>query len=486
VVLDQSRGQLVWRQNDEDPCYNWRLLQNLLQDLSIAQQIPQPEARDAAVIAVVARALASSNLGGMLSTEMHRVCYSGTKELVDRLSVQIAAAISQVVESDSVPLAAKTALLAGAVAGFGRTALCLSGGAGMGQYQLGVCRALSKEGLLPRIISGSSAGAMVAAHVCVRTDEELQQTLNAALAHKMGWDCEFSITTKLKNLLRTGYALGDVSKTIWLELLRWHCKGDTTFEEAYKMTGRVLCITASPERMGHSTIESEPIVLNYLTTPKVTLWSAVMASAAVPPIILPQPLVRKLDDGTLETVGDGKTLWKDGSIEGDIPKAYLSKSLNVGYFIVSQVNPHIVPFHFASKGDVGMSTKGWRGRWWLADGRTGGWRGGYLLAAVECFLKETLLRNLRVMSSLKMLPLVFGCDWHHLWTQEFQGDCTLTPPVVLRDYLKLISRPTETDMDRYLRGGELMTYRKMSMIQTRMRIAIALQKLEDLCTPDTS
>ena len=66
---------------------------------------------------------------------------------------------------------------------------------------------------------------LVAAHVCVRTDEELQQTLNAALAHKMGWDCEFSITTKLKNLLRTGYALGDVSKTIWLELLRWHCKG---------------------------------------------------------------------------------------------------------------------------------------------------------------------------------------------------------------------------------------------------------------------
>ena len=57
------------------------------------------------------------------------------QELVDRLSVQIAAAISQVAESNSVPLAAKTALLAGAVAGFGRTALCLSGGAGMGQCE---------------------------------------------------------------------------------------------------------------------------------------------------------------------------------------------------------------------------------------------------------------------------------------------------------------------------------------------------------------
>eukprot|EP00656_Telonema_subtile_P026875 TRINITY_DN28856_c0_g1_i1.p2 TRINITY_DN28856_c0_g1~~TRINITY_DN28856_c0_g1_i1.p2 ORF type:complete len:148 (-),score=40.88 TRINITY_DN28856_c0_g1_i1:6-449(-) len=126
-----------------------------------------------------------------------------------------------------------------------------------------------------------------------------------------------------------------------------------------------------------------------------------MASAAVPPVIEPQCLMEKLADGTLQPMGAG-TLWKDGSIEGDIPKAYLAQALNCAYFIVSQVNPHVVPFHYPSKGEVGLSTKGWRRS-------TGGWRGGYLLAAIECTLKESLQRNLRVLSSLQMLPRVFGC-----------------------------------------------------------------------------
>jgi len=56
---------------------------------------------------------------------------------------------------------------------YGKSALCLSGGAGMGQYQLGVCKAMLEEGILPEVVSGSSAGALVAAHVCCRTPQEL-------------------------------------------------------------------------------------------------------------------------------------------------------------------------------------------------------------------------------------------------------------------------------------------------------------------------
>jgi TAG lipase / steryl ester hydrolase / phospholipase A2 / LPA acyltransferase len=36
--------------------------------------------------------------------------------------------------------------------------------------------------------------------------------------------------------------------------------------------------------------------------------------------------------------------WIDGSVDNDIPMAKLSELFNVNYFIVSQVNPHIVPF----------------------------------------------------------------------------------------------------------------------------------------------
>ena len=44
---------------------------------------------------------------------------------------------------------------------YGRTALCLSGGAGFGYYHLGVVRALLQAGILPTVITGTSAGALM-------------------------------------------------------------------------------------------------------------------------------------------------------------------------------------------------------------------------------------------------------------------------------------------------------------------------------------
>jgi len=55
----------------------------------------------------------------------------------------------------------------------GKTALMLSGGASLGMYHFGVIKALANQQLLPRVISGSSAGAIVAAILGVRTNEEL-------------------------------------------------------------------------------------------------------------------------------------------------------------------------------------------------------------------------------------------------------------------------------------------------------------------------
>lgn len=40
-------------------------------------------------------------------------------------------------------------------------------------YHLGVLKALNEQGLLPRIISGTAVGALIAALICIHTDEEL-------------------------------------------------------------------------------------------------------------------------------------------------------------------------------------------------------------------------------------------------------------------------------------------------------------------------
>jgi hypothetical protein len=67
---------------------------------------------------------------------------------------------------------------------FGRTALLLSGGAAFGFKHAGVIRALHRQKLLPRIISGTSAGSIAAAACCVCDDAELTRRLEGGfLSH---------------------------------------------------------------------------------------------------------------------------------------------------------------------------------------------------------------------------------------------------------------------------------------------------------------
>ena len=48
---------------------------------------------------------------------------------------------------------------------YGRTALLLSGGAGLGYYHVGIVKELNERGLLPRVINGASAGSLITAAI---------------------------------------------------------------------------------------------------------------------------------------------------------------------------------------------------------------------------------------------------------------------------------------------------------------------------------
>lgn len=56
------------------------------------------------------------------------------------------------------------------------------GGASMGQYHYGVTRCLLEEGLIPRVISGSSSGSIFASLLCTKTLDELEAVGNFAFA----------------------------------------------------------------------------------------------------------------------------------------------------------------------------------------------------------------------------------------------------------------------------------------------------------------
>lgn len=54
----------------------------------------------------------------------------------------------------------------------GRSALLLSGGAILGMYHIGVVQALMEANCMPTIITGSSAGSMIASFIATRKQEE--------------------------------------------------------------------------------------------------------------------------------------------------------------------------------------------------------------------------------------------------------------------------------------------------------------------------
>eukprot|EP00835_Amoeboradix_gromovi_P006990 NODE_977_length_2626_cov_0.163831.p2 type:complete len:156 gc:universal NODE_977_length_2626_cov_0.163831:1361-1828(+) len=112
--------------------------------------------------------------------------------------------------------------------------------------------------------------------------------------------------------------------------------------------------------------------------------------------------------------GWGKT-FRDGSLRMDIPRE-IHQTFNINFTIVSQVNPHVLPFFYNHKGSAGTP----------AIHRSGsGWRGGYLLSWWEHVIKLDLRKWLRVTCDLQMLPSILE-EFEEIWLQKFHGSSTIT------------------------------------------------------------
>lgn len=335
-------------------------------------------------------------------------------------------------------------------ANFGRTALCLSGGAAFAYYHIGVLRALLDADSLPDVITGTSGGALIAALVATRTNDELKQLLVPALSQKIN-ACGEGITTWFPRWWKTGARFDSVD---WAARCSWWSRGSMTFREAYQRTGRILnvsCVPADPH--------SPTILCNYLTSPDCVIWSAVLASAAVPGILNPVVLMMKMRDGTLVPYSFGHK-WKDGSLRTDIPIKALNTHFNVNFTIVSQVNPHINLFFFSSRGSVGHPVTHRKGR---------GWRGGYLMSAFEHYLKLDMNKWLKFVRHAELLPRPLGQDWSQLWLQQFSGTITIWPKSIPGDFYRILSDPDSGQLARMIHEGQQSAFPKLKFIANRLK-----------------
>lgn len=312
--------------------------------------------------------------------------------------------------------------------------------------------------LLPNIITGTSGGALIAALICTRTDSELKALLVPELADRIT-ACHDGTLTWIRRWARTGARFDSID---WARRCCWFTRGSMTFKEAYQRTGRILNISCIP-----SDPHSPSLLLNYLTAPDCCIFSAVLASAAVPGILNPVVLMTKNKPGAPIAPYSFGNKWKDGSLRTDIPLRALNLHFNVNFSIVSQVNPHVNIFFFASRGAVGRPVTHRRGK---------GWRGGFLGSALEQYFKLDMAKWLKVLRHLELLPRPMSQDWSSVFLQKFDGTITLWPKTVPIDFWNILTDPTRETLGRMLEAGQKCTWAKLKMVENRLKIERAVER----------
>ncbi|KAI9203804.1 acyl transferase/acyl hydrolase/lysophospholipase [Polychytrium aggregatum] len=375
----------------------------------------------------------------------------GTKRLIEDYIEEVTKQLNIIcdTESDDLPNASKLDLFLSIQKSYGRTALLLSGGAIFGLTHVGVIKTLYETKLLPRIISGSSCGAIIAAVLCTRTDSEVPyifepDTLNLNVFESA--EDHGNIFKRLLRILKDGVVF-DVQ--VFVQAMRDNV-GDLTFLEAFNKTRRVLNITVST-----STVFEMPKLLNYLTAPNVIIWSAVTASCAIPYVYKSAPLMAKDRNGKIIQWNPSGHKWIDGSVENDLPIARLSELFNVNHFIVSQVNPHVVPF---MQDTFSPSTV------------------DQLTSKLSYLIRSEAHHRLYQLSELGLgNSLLFRVQ--AILVQRYYGDITIVPDISPDDYTRLVGNPDSDMLVNYTITGERATWPKVSIMRNHCLVELCIDEI---------
>lgn len=433
-ALDAATGADDWRAEDDSP----ELAADLLRR-DIARIDALVRRRDWTALAETLHESIYRHQGDLTAPHLYNVARSGTKQIVEDYLEAVGAALTAYADAADSPSDAESRLrlLTAAQFTLGQPALLLSGGAAMGFFHLGVIKALLDQGLLPEVICGSSIGSMVAAAVCNRSDAELKALFGDL-------DAVYRLGIRFlppRRAWRDGGLLDQAQyRRCALENI-----GDTTFAEARARSGRALCISVSPSRA-----RQKPRVLSDKTAPDVLVSDAVVASSAVPGLFPPVMLQARHPNGQITPYLPDER-WVDGTFQGDLPTKRLGRLYNVNHFIVSQVNPHAVPF--------------------LAS------RGGRSLPALAADLMLSSTR-VQAVQTLKVLQARVKRDGLHnvleharlLAEQDYRGDTNIHPPMNAWMYRKLLSNPSVDDLHHYILLGERATWPQLDLIRNQTRI----------------
>lgn len=450
--LDYEIGNDIWRRNPQSRKYDHRLIAQRLVRLRQARM-----EEDVVVLVDLLRSGLLRNLGNIGDKQLYSRSYLGTKLLIQNYITEVLHCLDYIRslpahETNSLSLEKKIQFFKDTKHSYGQSALILQGGASFGMFHLGIVRALREQLLLPTVISGTAIGALIAAVVCIAKDDELpsllyEDTINLDAFNRRGTAGQ--TMRKIKRFISEGYLL-DI--TVLGELCRDNI-GDFTFEEAFLRTNRALNIT-----INSTSANSVPALLNYLTAPNVLIWTAALASNALPGLYEPVELLCKDQDGSIIPWAPyGGVKFHRSDVE--MPFAKISELFTVNNFIVSQARPYLAPF--LSSPLHRHSRRGW-----------------YLKCLKIVGLE--ISHRLNQLSLIGLLPANTRSYVDSVRSQ--QSEITLVPTLVFKDFLKLFRHPSYDEIHYWIRKGEQAAWPAISLLRVRGLIEVTLRdSYEELC-----
>ncbi|KAH8905468.1 patatin-like phospholipase [Coniochaeta sp. PMI_546] len=485
--LDNLLGLDLWRNNPTSRHYDYRLIHERLLQLNSAR-----EAGNIHALVNLLRSGLVRNLGNITAPRLYNRSFAGTKFLIEEYITRVAEAIEDI---GSLPTSAgsdgvlgdwrdggttgmstqmKLDFVHDTRQAFGRSTLVLQGGAIFGLCHLGVVKALFLRGLLPRIITGTATGALVAALVAIHNEEELPGVLRgdgidlSAFAGKIRGEASGeSLCTRLRTLRRRVARFWRDGYFLDVKVLEDCVKanvGEMTFEEAYNRSKRVLNITVATGGQGQV-----PTLLNYLTAPNVLIWTAAVASNASNPslyghretIILCKDAYGRIVPWKQADAVDQFQHWTHASYsDRESPLQRVAELFNVNHFIVSQARPYLIPFlqsdmHGPSVLETHNKT-----------------------AATTSFLARMVglevRHRLQQLDTLRLLPISIR---RFLIDESVPGtSMTLVPEVTAGDFIRLLETPTRGTLDYWILRGERSVWPAVAALRIRCAVETELDR----------
>lgn len=446
---DRLTGADAWREDDAHPALDAVAMRSAIRTLAALIERGDPEALQTALTESLYR-----HQSELQEPSLYAVALAGTKRVVEDFLQACVDAMTWLATAQlPIPLDERRRRFELAWRVYGRTALMLSGGATLGFHHLGVCKALFELGLLPEVICGASTGAMIAAGVCTRDDAELADMY----ANTDQIRLDGLAPVGLARLRETG---------AWLDPARLHAVlrhniGDRTFAEARAHSGRDLNISVSPARA-----RQKPRLLSAASAPDVLVASAALASSALPGLFPPAVLEMRDRAGRVRPYIDGER-WVDGSLHGDLPKQRLARLHNANHFIVSQTNPHVLPFLVPRA--VGRSTaaRATVGVFGAASGLVRATARTQATWAADVARRATRGAPGAVQLAAEQL--------HNLASQDYRGDIDLHPRFHPGLVTKVVANPTRADLAQFILEGERAVWPHVPRIDAATRIGRAFR-----------